>query len=132
MRWVHLSDIHFNPKNDGRSTNQLRKKLPQYLRKRGITADFLFVTGDFRHAKYQKDMDSHVIAMNAVHFILEIADALDVPPNNILLVPGNHDLERTEDIKRIQNIKSAYDHNDGRFQIDDLTFLADRFGFLRR
>lgn len=132
MRWVHLSDIHFNPKNDGRSTNQLRKELPRYLRKKRITADYLFVTGDFRHAKYQKDMDNHVVAVNAVQFILEIADALDVSPINILLVPGNHDLERTEDIKRIRNIKSAYDPNNGRFQVEDLTFLTDRFGFFKK
>ena len=131
MRWAHLSDIHYNPRNDGRSTNQLRKELPRYLRKKRITVDHLFVTGDFRHAKYQKDMDSHIVAMNAVQFILEIADALDIPPANIHLVPGNHDLERTKDTKRIRNIKAAYDPNNGRFKADDLTFLTDRFGFFK-
>ncbi len=30
MKWLHLSDIHYNPYRDGRSTEQLREKLLKY------------------------------------------------------------------------------------------------------
>lgn len=133
MKWLHLSDIHYNPRNDGRSTHQLRTKLPRYIAENYIEADYLFITGDFRNAKYQKS-DDNVVASEAVKFILEIADAAKIPYNNIHIVPGNHDLTRTEDINRLCRIKENYNANDGRFQDDDsdVFFLLERFHFYRQ
>lgn len=131
MKWLHLSDIHYNPKNDGRSTQQLRDKLPQYIIDKKITADYLFVTGDFRHAKYQKD-DDGTTAKNAVQFILRIADAARIDHSNIYIVPGNHDLSRSEDKLRINEIKNCYNAHDGRFQDRDLIFLKERFVFFQQ
>ena len=31
MRWLHISDIHYNPDMDGQSCKELRKRLPTYL-----------------------------------------------------------------------------------------------------
>ena len=133
MKWLHLSDIHYNPRNDGRSTHQLRTKLPRYIAENHIEADYLFITGDFRNAKYQNS-DDYVVASEAVRFILEIADAAKIPYINIHIVPGNHDLTRTEDINRLRRIKENYNANDGRFQDDDsdLFFLLERFHFYRQ
>ena len=134
MKWLHLSDIHYNPKNDGRSTHQLRNKLPRYINDKNINADYLFITGDFRHAKYQKD-DDWTAAEKAVQFILEIADAARINYNNIHVVPGNHDLTRTTDdvgMRTINRIKQNYNPHEGRFLGTDLPFLSGRFNFYQQ
>lgn len=131
MKWLHLSDIHYNPQNDGRSTQQLREKLPEYLKDRRITADHLFVTGDFRHAGFQKD-DDGATAAHAAQFILTIADTAQVDHANIHIVPGNHDLSRTKSVDRLNQILTNYDPNNGRFCKGDATFLTKRFGFFQQ
>lgn len=130
MKWLHLSDLHYNPKRDGTSTYQLREKLLKYLAEEKITADHLFLTGDYRHAKYQKD-DEEDAAREAAQYILRIAEAAKVYPANIHVIPGNHDLSRTMDTNRIKRIKENYDACNGRFQQEDAEFLLERFSFFR-
>jgi len=94
MRWLHVSDIHSNPGNMGRSTKQLRDELPDYLRtlsKRG-KIDAMFVTGDFRQAGV--DGDEAAIVADAVGYMRKLADSVGVSHDNIHIVPGNHDLQR--------------------------------------
>ena len=134
MRWLHLSDIHYDPRNSGRATEQLRDKLPAYIAEKGIKADRLFVTGDFRHARYQKEDQNAQAARDAAAFILRIAKAAGVTPEHIDLVPGNHDLARAEDTagtERIERIRDGYHVNKGRFSPEDAAFLLDRFAFFR-
>ena len=131
MRWLHLSDIHYNPQNAGRSTEQLRDRLPAYIRDNGITADHLFVTGDFRHAAQQPESENAQAAREAADFMLNIAQAAGIPPDHIHIVPGNHDLVRTSDTDRIQRIQKSYQTEDGRFSPEDQKFLTDRFAFFR-
>jgi len=132
MKWLHLSDIHYNPQNDGRSSHELRKKLPEYIKDEHITADHMFVTGDFRHAKFQAEDDGST-AREAAEFIVEIAEAAKIDTSNIHIVPGNHDLKRSENKKRICGIMKDYDPRDGRFRgKGDLSFLIERFGFYKQ
>jgi len=75
MRWLHISDIHNNPDIDGRSTKQLRDKLPSYLQQ--VVEQFdgrvdeVFVTECFRHALYQKNTEEY-----AYRFGHEYSDAI--------------------------------------------------------
>lgn len=130
MRWLHLSDLHCAPENDGRNTLQLRTKLVDYLKNEEIRADYLFLTGDYRHAGHlgvSEDSD----AEQAAEFILQLAKAAEVPRDHIFLVPGNHDLTRTGDCGRITRIQKEYDIDSGKFQTDDMTFLLERFSFFQ-
>lgn len=131
MKWIHLSDIHFDPQNDGRNANQLRKKLFEYIKEHHIKADYLFITGDFRYAKNQKEREDEIL-YNTVKFILNIADVAQVPYSNIYIVPGNHDLQRTKNNSRIEKIVNNYTVQDGRFKQNDLNFLLERFGFYKK
>ena len=130
MKWLHLSDLHYNPKGDGRSTHQLREKLIRYLEDEQITADHLFLTGDYRHAKFQADGDKDTIE-SIVNFILQIATTAKIPRENIHIVPGNHDLTRTKDFDRITQIISAYEPDNGRIDQADCKFLLNRFSFFK-
>jgi hypothetical protein len=55
MKTLHLSDIHFCPQQDGRSSKQVRQALPQYLEELHVSADHVFVTGNLRHAGLHPD-----------------------------------------------------------------------------
>lgn len=54
MKFVHISDLHFNPMGDGRTSRSIRDGLVPYLKRQNIFADELLITGDYRHAKFQK------------------------------------------------------------------------------
>lgn len=130
MRWIHLSDLHFDPLSDGRCTNQMRDKLKAYIKEHQITADHLFLTGDYRNAKYWRE-DIEGLAKTAVDFILDIAEAAKIDTANIHVIPGNHDLDRTSDTERIDAIKKDYDVDIGRIDDEDLAFLLERFTFFK-
>ena len=132
MKWLHLSDIHYNPCKDGRSTEQLRKKLLKYLEEEGIRADHLFLTGDYRYAADKEKNKEEELIQEVVGFILDIAKAASVPFDNIHLIPGNHDLTRSEKTGKINEIKKNYDTHNGRFPEEDLMFLTERFDFFRK
>lgn len=91
MRWLHLSDIHFCPRNQ-RNAKQLRDKLYEYIKTKNIRVDHIFLTGDFRKASLKREVDD----MNdAAEFIRKIAASAGVTDmSRVHLVPGNHDLDR--------------------------------------
>lgn len=130
MKWLHLSDIHYNPKRDGRSSDQLRKKLPLYLKEQNIHVDEIFITGDFRHAVDQRN-NLPDVAKETVEYIWEIAKSVGVvSADKIYIVPGNHDLTRS-DASRLESIVKNYDFSHGNFSDDDLSHLQSRFDFFR-
>lgn len=129
MKWLHLSDLHIDP-DDGRSTRQLRKKLILYIKDHNITADYLFLTGDYRNAKYPRKKIKN-LAKTAADFIIDIANAAGIAASNIHFVPGNHDLNRTQDTDRLERIKKNYRPADGKLEAKDLDFLLERFTFFK-
>lgn len=93
MKWLHISDLHFNPVKDGTDTNYLREKLKDYLIEKRVQVDKLFLTGDFRDASRQDDTDEN--AEKVVQYLREIAEIVGIVDlQNVLFVPGNHDLDR--------------------------------------
>ncbi len=137
MRWLHISDIHYNPKMDGRTAEQLRGGLPTYLESLRVTVgkvDEVFITGDFRHAGRQEDTDE--TACLAVDFVKKIAGAVGITDvKNIHIVPGNHDLERcksAEEKRKLNKLRENYDAENGKFAEKDEAFLLNRFSFFKR
>lgn len=131
MRWLHLSDIHYNPEIDGSSSRQLRDKLVKYLRENHIRVDNLFVTGDYRHALFQDDTDE--VAQLAVNFIRDIAESIGIKDSDdIHVIPGNHDLDRGRNKKTLENALIGYTPDIGRWESGDLEKLIERFSFFKR
>lgn len=128
MKWLHLSDLHYNPDEDGRSSDQLRENLPAYLKQQNFCMDEIFITGDFRHAKYQ-NTDLPAVAKEVVDYILEIAESVGISTaQKIHVLPGNHDLTRDNSIE-LERIKNSYDYDRGHFSPKDLSDLQKRFNF---
>lgn len=84
FKWVHLSDLHFQSK-ENYGIEQARKKLPSYLQRKVGDCDAIFLTGDFRFAKCSKGNIEEIAS-----FITEIKDS--VRAQHVICVPGNHDL----------------------------------------
>ncbi|MBE5988096.1 tetratricopeptide (TPR) repeat protein [Lacrimispora xylanisolvens] len=130
MKWLHISDVHYNPKSDGRSSKQLRKNLIKYLKDNNFNVDNVFITGDFRNALLQKNEDEHSVACASVEFIKEVSASVGViNSENIHIVPGNHDLTRDEDCSKIIGIRKSYNCEKGSFEHGDLEYLIERFHF---
>jgi len=141
MKFLHISDIHFNPIDDGRATRDLRDKFMKYAIEKNINnIDEVFFTGDFRHARKQADQEPQKVAQNAVKFLCDIANCVGVTDRqHIHIVPGNHDLERIVDSKLnaeiLDTVYKQYDPDDGRFlgyvnkDIVAPDYLRSRFGF---
>ena len=141
MRWLHISDLHCDPKNSNTGTLMMRDALPSFLRKNNLQVDAMFVSGDFRFAQKQADTDQN--AQIAVDMLFEIAAAAGVTKEDgtvnadmIFTVPGNHDLDRKypnrEDL--IKPIKDKYieSFEEGVFEKDNLSLLFKSFSFYHR
>lgn len=130
MKFLHLTDLHFCPEKDGRTSRELRDLLPKYIRDNRILVDELFFTGDYRHALLQEDEPLEDVAKKAVSYLKDIADAAGITDcEHIHLIPGNHDLIRSEDKKRIKKIKKSYKSENGSFKKEDLDFLKSQLSF---
>lgn len=135
MKFLHLSDLHYSPSTDGWSSRELREELPKYLTDNNIQIDELFITGDFRHAKLQKNERNKDAAQKAIEYIWEIARVVGITESkNIHIVPGNHDRKRLkkgqEKLKeRMQMIKRSYTSESGFLSRKDLDFIRKQFHF---
>lgn len=131
MKWLHLSDIHFNSDKDGTDTNYLREKLKDYLIEKRVQVDKLFLTGDFRDASRQDDSDEN--AEKVVRYLREIAEIVGIVDlQSILCVPGNHDLDRYINNRQelICKTKRSYSTNNGTFE--NTSELVEAFTFYKR
>lgn len=134
MRWMHLSDIHVNKELNNTMSTILREELPKYIKENKISVDYLFLTGDYRDSAYLKEKDLSedmgLAAKNVAEYIIKIADALQVSKENIFLVPGNHDLSRGKDDKKIidQAEGKYFPYKDG-YMFKEQEYLLSRFDF---
>ncbi len=94
--WLHLSDIHFGHGDADYSNNQkavlraLREHIQKTIRGK-IDIDAIFVTGDIA---FSGNAEQYVEARLR---LLDIAGLVNLNPNRIFLVPGNHDIDRAVD-----------------------------------
>lgn len=125
MRWLHLSDIHFGYQNASVST--MRKKLLTKVQELG-PIDCLFITGDLRYGK----KSPKTYPADTLKFIQDLQAALKLSPENTFIVPGNHDINRSDILPSILNDESKrYSTPDGTIRADTLDYIsAQRAPFL--
>ena len=90
MRWLVISDIHFNNPNYKYDAKTLRDKLLETLQKDVETRgkfSFILITGDIFHKYIEDD--------GVVDFIKKLAKICKVKiKRGVVICPGNHDVER--------------------------------------
>ena len=125
IHWLHFSDLHLN--DTGVETSRLRRLLPSYLRSLNLHCDYSFFTGDIRRAKLGDFPE------NSADAILQISNAVNIGPDRIFIVPGNHDLYRDSPGRQASVEKiwcratesGYYDFNTGRIAEEDIAVIAD-------
>lgn len=85
LKWIHLSDLHFNFKEY--ETNWLRDRLILKLGDFKGKLDFLVVTGDLLF-QFGSSFDE------VEKFLQDIINASGISIHNVFIVPGNHDFKR--------------------------------------
>lgn len=126
FRWLHLSDIHFQKDNDSFNDSQLRSTLPDYLASSVSDIDAIIISGDYRYAPKKE----HTSAENVVEYLRSITEKLKVDDDHVIMVPGNHDLERS--VARNNHIvgtRKEYDPELGFIDGSVLTSLLKDFTF---
>ena len=99
IRWLHLSDIHFNYRNF--DSRLLRKDFINRIEQLGKSEGFthLFLTGDILD-KYNPGDDA---SEETAQFINNLIDAMGIDYNNVFIIPGNHDHNRDLTISLTEN-----------------------------
>ena len=94
IKWLHLSDIHFNYKNF--DSHELREDFIDRIKLLCQNEPFthLFLTGDILFRNEQADTETAV-------FINELITSLQLPIENVIIVPGNHDHNRDTVISQL-------------------------------
>ena len=125
MKWVHLSDIHFNNEVTGTDTLLMRDMLKNYLKKQIGDVDKLFITGDYRYKGHPGT------AEDVAEYIFQLAKSLGIhDAKEIHIVPGNHDLNRSKERGRvIHSLVQTYNTSYGKFDQSELNLLQNDFAF---
>ena len=111
MRILVISDLHIGEKARGKdlcpngSNKWLDENYKQdfinYIRRENIAANYIVITGDISDSATPEQFEV------GYRFVKEIADVANVPYDNILIVPGNHDVDwRILDIAENQTGRS--------------------------
>lgn len=88
MRWLHISDIHFNMK--GYDSKKVQGQLLVKLHELNMQMDFILITGDCLFRFGEGAMDTTAV----INYIKEIANACRCSYKKVYICPGNHDVDR--------------------------------------
>ena len=93
LKWLHLSDFHFSEK-DKQLQEKALESLLENIKDKYTTnekPDLIFITGDITFSGKKEEFN---IAQN---FIDKLSDIISIDKKYIFFVPGNHDIDRTEE-----------------------------------
>ena len=106
VQWVHLSDIHLRAGEDWQQRvvlSALVRDLPGLLGEAGVAPDFAVVTGDLGWSGKKDELDA------AHRFLVELTRVLGIAPRErLVLVPGNHDVDRSAIPRMVQRDQEAF------------------------
>ncbi|HKI06281.1 MAG TPA: metallophosphoesterase [Thermoanaerobaculia bacterium] len=108
LTWLHLSDIHRCSPRDGAGGHlvlqRLREDLEQLLATSGLRIDLIFMTGDlaFGHVPQLSLQDQFLEGWMWLDD-LRSAQSAPIPAENVFLVPGNHDVDRSRVLDKDQD-----------------------------
>lgn len=98
LSWIHLSDIHWGEgdKSDSHDKQyvltQLNDDIQKNIKNNGLEKpNVIFITGDIAFSGNAKSKNEYE---KAKKWLVDLAETIELPPQKIYLVPGNHDVQR--------------------------------------
>ena len=112
IKWLHLSDIHFNFRNYNSAI--LRRDFLERIRSLAESEEFthLFLSGDVLHKNNATGGDTS----KSVDFIRGLVDAMRISIENVIIVPGNHDHDRIATNNLVKDIYGDEEHCDEKIE----------------
>ncbi|MBI4508970.1 MAG: metallophosphoesterase [Deltaproteobacteria bacterium] len=93
LTWLHVSDFHFEPDSSFeriKVLDALLDRIREYRRQGSWVPDLIFVTGDVANRGADREYD------RATEFFDRLLDAAGLDKSRLFVVPGNHDVDRTQ------------------------------------
>lgn len=100
---LHLSDIHASLKNKTklqRLLSLLQADISTLIKNNNIDIKFVCITGDLINSGDNSNEELDVVFEIVIEPLMEF---LNITENNILIVPGNHEIKRSEIVEYIEN-----------------------------
>lgn len=122
MRWLHISDLHLGHTDTYTQDIVLGSLLRSFERGEPLAdfpPDLIFCTGDVAYSGKPEEY------REAVRFFDALSRATGVTNDRIIVVPGNHDVDRTKIGRRFRLEITTRDEADEFFGDDDAA-IADR------
>ncbi len=97
--WVHLSDLHYTNKqawDSDRILKLLQQDAQKKLEDLGLRPQLLFATGDLGYGEGVTKMPLREQIQATNSYLKNLAQALDIRPESVFVIPGNHDVNRKE------------------------------------
>lgn len=111
LTWLHLSDLHYYEVRDGWDAENVLENLITDLKEleeqNDLSPDIIFFTGDLAHGQVKENDGSLEEQYKGVEKFLEKIRKCflnPVPKENIFLVPGNHDVNRSKVSDAVKNM----------------------------
>ena len=117
IKWIHLSDIHIFESTDYNMQLHCYKKLAESFK-----PDFMVVSGDFRHLKYNLSFKA------AAEFLEKVIGFFHISKRDVFFVPGNHDVDKDRYNKQLR-LKDIIQNADSNPDIasSDVAYLQEAF-----
>jgi DNA repair exonuclease SbcCD nuclease subunit len=113
LTWLHISDFHVrggDPYDRDVVLRALVKSVARY-RDQGRTPDVIFATGDIAHSGKPNEYEI------AESFLNELLSKARLERDRLLLIPGNHDVNRDLGVGLARTLESR-EHSDTYFRPD--------------
>jgi|GEM_PF-2683030 len=112
LTWVHLSDIHVGSPYPSWDADIVRERLIEDLNSShwdSCQVDFLFITGDLVYGNHEQAQPPIISEQygKAREFIEKVCKAVDVPPERVFIVPGNHDIVTSCSTEKLESVSSS-------------------------
>lgn len=108
VSWLHLSDLHLghDTYNESVVIDKLLIDIEEQIKNNLIELDFIFITGDLTFSGQKKEFEI------ATEFINKLSRICQVCKENIIIVPGNHDVSRINITKETKNSRDNIENRE--------------------
>lgn len=114
IKWLHLSDIHFNYKNY--ESHSLREDFLKRIQSLDQSEPFthLFITGDILYGNAKADEET-------IGFVKNLMSLMKLTKESVFIIPGNHDHDRSITQAVLQKLLDGKKKKEYTSAIDSMT-----------